>query len=69
MNEIRLPVIYSKGYNVLTGTAELTKYLFFQGWLERVISINDTFVSHPAFWMEYKQRGGIELMDILVFQN
>lgn len=34
MNEIRLPVIYSKGYNVLTGTAELTKYLFFQGWLE-----------------------------------
>lgn len=25
MNEIRLPVIYSKGYNVLKGTAELTK--------------------------------------------
>lgn len=69
MNEIRLPVIYSKSYNVLTGTAELTKYLFFQGCLERVISINDTFVSHPAFWRENKQRGGIELMDILVSQN
>lgn len=69
MNEIRLPVIYSKGYNVLTGTAELTKYLFFQGWLEKVISINDTFVSHPEFWREDKKREGIELVDILVFRN
>lgn len=30
MNEIRLPVIYSKGYNVLKGTAELTKTCSFK---------------------------------------
>jgi len=37
MNEIRLPVIYSKVYNVLKGTAELTKTYSFNAGLKRPV--------------------------------
>lgn len=63
MDEISLPIIYSKGYHVLERTAELRKPHSFKAGSKGPLTLTALFVSPAEFWRESKQRGGIGVLE------